>query len=76
MGKTSKKTNKRQREGKKSSGKAKKSRARRLIMRAKMKINRWKRYKEEISEGQRKGFISRWDTSGLEKHIKMLERFV
>ena len=41
-----------------------------------MKINRWNRYKEEISARTRKGKISRWDTSGLEKHIKLLESFV
>lgn len=75
MGKTSKKTSKRQREGRRSSGNSKRSRARRLIMRAKMKINRWKRYEKEIVGGERQGLVSRWSTSGLEAHVKLLEKF-
>lgn len=59
-----------------SSGKTKITRILRQIKRLKMKINRWNRYKEEISARTRKGKISRWDTSGLEKHIKLLESFV
>ena len=42
------------------------------VRRTKMKINRWKRYKKE----NRGGDQSRWDISGLEGHVKLLESLV
>jgi hypothetical protein len=66
----------RERNHKTSSGKHKASRILKQVKRLKMKINRWNRYKEEIRAGNRKGKISRWDTSGLEKHMALLESLV
>lgn len=49
-------------------------RSRRIISRLLLKINRWNRYKDEITQGKRKGLESRWDTSRIEKHIALLEK--
>ena len=56
-----------------SSGNRRNSRVMRNIMRAKMKINRWNRYKEEIATGTRQGKAERWDVAGLESYINHLE---
>lgn len=59
-----------------SSGTKKISRANTQIRRIKMKINRWKRYQQEIKDGKREGKSARWDTKGLEKHISLLEGLI
>jgi len=64
------------RDTKVSSGKRKISRIMRQVARLKMKVNRWKRYQAEIKAGSRKGEVSRWDTSGLEKHMALLENSI
>ena len=56
-----------------SAGKGRGSIIMRTIKRSQMKIARWKRYVREIESGERKGSVSRWDTSGLERHIELLE---
>ena len=56
-----------------SGGKRRASRMMRNIKRLGMKINRWKRYQEEIKKGEKKGNILRWNTAGLEKHSELLE---
>ena len=45
-------------------------------MRTEMKINRWKRYVDEIERGERKGKVSRWNTAGLEKHAEYLKQLL
>jgi hypothetical protein len=62
------------RDHKVSSGLRAKRKAKRTINRLVMKMSRWERYKKEISEGRRSGSPSRWDTSGIEKHIAFLEK--
>lgn len=64
------------REHKVSSGKRKSRTANRIIRECMMKIKRWQRYQEEIKAGKRKGELARWDTSGLEKHIKYMEKLL
>ena len=64
------------RTSKTSSGKHKKSKIRKVIMRTEMKINRWKRYVDEIERGERKGKVSRWNTAGLEKHAEYLKQLL
>jgi len=59
-----------------SSGKRRSARIMRTIQRLQMKINRWDRYKEEIKKDERKGSLDRWDTSGLQKHMKLLEGLI
>lgn len=59
-----------------SSGNRKKVRIKRQIMRLNMKIERWKRYAEEVKNEQRKGSVARWNTAGLEKHVQLLESFI
>lgn len=59
-----------------SSGKRKNAKIMKTIRRATMKINRWKRYIKEIKNGERKGNLNRWDASGLEKHIELLENLL
>ena len=59
-----------------SSGKQRSARIMRTIQRATMKVNRWERYKEEIKNGERKGSLDRWDTSGLKRHIELLENLL
>jgi hypothetical protein len=59
-----------------SSGKHKVSKVMKQLRRLKMKANRWNRYREEIKAGNRKGKASRWDTSGLEKHMALLESMI
>jgi hypothetical protein len=59
-----------------SSGRSKYVRINRTIRRLTMKVNRWKRYQSEIGASKRSGPASRWDTSGLEKHIKLLEKCI
>jgi hypothetical protein len=44
----------------------------RASKRLEMKINRWKRYQQEITSGKRKGNPSRWNTEGLQKHLEFL----
>lgn len=39
-----------------------------------LKMNRWQRYLDEIERGRRKGPASRWNTSGIERHIVFLEK--
>lgn len=56
-----------------SSGKHKLAKINTKIRRLRMKINRWKRYQEEIKNNKRSGTVQRWDTVGLEKHITLLE---
>ena len=56
-----------------SKGLARDRRIGRAIRRAEMKIRRWNRYKEEILAHRRRGDTKRWDTAGLERHIKYLE---
>jgi hypothetical protein len=67
---------KRKRTHKVSSGLSAKRKAKRTIGKLKLKINRWNRYCEEIRNHKRKGVESRWNISGIEKHIKLLQRFV
>lgn len=57
-----------------SSGKKNARQANRLARRLTMKINRWRRYQEEISNNKRPGPASRWDTSGLESYVKFLAK--
>lgn len=63
-------TKKKQRDSTTSSGIRRGARLRRNIRRAKMKVNRWKRYQSEerVASPKRKG----WDTAKLEKHIEYL----
>ena len=58
---------------KQSSGNRKLQRVARTARRLGYKINRWKRYQEEIKAGTRQGKVARWDTAGLEKHKALLE---
>ena len=60
-------------ESRTSGGKRKIQRINQQIRRLNMKVARWERYIEEIKQDKRKGKISRWDTSGLKKHIALLE---
>lgn len=41
-----------------------------------MKINRWNRYTQEITNNKRQGSAKRWNTTGLQKHLEMLENLV
>lgn len=61
---------------KQSSGQRKNRRRKFLIRRLGYKINRWKRYQEEIKAEKKKGNVSRWDTTGLEAHKALLEGLV
>ena len=65
---------KRKRTSRMSSGRRAKSRATRTIARLMLKMNRWERYVKEIECGKRKGPVSRWNPSGIEKHISLLEK--
>ncbi len=56
-----------------SSGKHKIAKITTKIRRLRMKVNRWKRYQDEIQNNKRSGTAKRWDTAGLEKHITLLE---
>lgn len=62
--------------GKLSSGIGRMARAKSVIRRTKMKIKRWQRYAKEITNETRKGEVSRWNTTGLEQHIQMMETIV
>lgn len=57
-----------------SSGDRMKSEVRHQIRRLTMKVNRWKRYQGEVEANKKSGPVTRWDTSGLEKQIKFLEK--
>lgn len=64
-----------------SSGTKAVSRAKKLLMRVKMKISRWKRNSENNEKIQtvEKSRFSRhhgWDTTKLEKHAELLENFI
>jgi hypothetical protein len=56
-----------------SAGGRRESKINSLILRLTMKVNRWERYREEIEGGKRSGDVKRWNTSGLKKHIQLLE---
>ena len=47
-------------------------RVNRAMNRLMMKINRWKRYQEEIKQGKKEGSASRWNVAGLEKQLEFL----
>jgi len=57
-----------------SSGKRKGRVAKRAARKLRMKIVRWKRYQEEISINKRASKASRWNTDGLEQHVKFLQK--
>ena len=59
-----------------SSGRRRGARMMRNIRKLQTKINRWDRYKEEIKKEERKGSPSRWDTSGLKRHMELLEKLL
>jgi len=61
---------------KQSSGKRKSRVASFLARRATMKIKRWKRYQEEITNNKRRGSVNRWNTAGLERHVQLLEKMI
>ena len=67
---------KRKRNSTTSSGRRRGARMMRNIRKFQMKVNRWDRYKEEIEKEERKGNPSRWDTSGLKRHIELLEKLL
>ena len=46
------------------------SKAKYILSRTKLKIKRWNRYRDEIFGGLREGSAERWNTSGLENHLK------
>jgi len=56
-----------------SSGLSRDRRISRAIMKTNMKIKKWDRYKSEILSHKRVGDVKRWDTKGLEKHVKYLQ---
>ena len=56
-----------------SSGKHKAAKINTLKRRTQMKINRWKKYQDEITNGKRSGSAKRWDTTGLEKYLQILQ---
>ena len=68
-----------------SSGNRRMSRAKKALMRLKMKIARWKRNEQNpekdrvVKKGQNACYRSRhneWNTAGLEKHAKVLEEII
>jgi len=76
---------KRPRKPRKSSGKARMFRAKRILRRLRMKIARWK--KNQTDEGKKHVWIKdqhshmrsrhhSWDTSGLEKHATLMESLI
>lgn len=67
---------KKKRDSATSSGKRKFARINRQMSRLRMKIKRWERYQKEIEQSERKASIKRWDTSGLKKHMELLESFI
>ena len=56
-----------------SGGGRKVARINQQVTRLKMKIKRWERYVSEIKDGTRKGSASRWNTSGLKRHLELLK---
>ena len=68
-----------------SSGNKRMNKAKKALMRLKMKIARWKRNQENpaknrvLSKGQNACYRSRhnnWNTDGLKKHAKLLEEVI
>lgn len=56
-----------------SGGGRKAARINQQITRIKMKIKRWERYVSEIKSGTRNSSALRWDTSGLKRHLELLQ---
>jgi len=59
-----------------SSGLLRKNRCNSQRRKLESKVRRWKRYAKEIKDGKRTGKVSRWDISGLTKHLELLAEVI
>ncbi len=59
-----------------SSGKRCISRWKKMLRRTNMKITRFKRYKEEGKKTAKNSLRRGWSTTGLEKHVALLQGYI